>query len=84
MREILTMSYAKNKGANQLVLLTLLSQMEFPTLIKWTSHLVLRVVCLYFSFFANFNTLLEDSADPDQTASDLDLHCLLMSQKKGR
>ena len=61
--------------------------MEFPTLINWTIF-PLRVVGWYFSFLLKFskNILSANSGDPDQmprsAASDLGLHCLLVSHKK--
>ena len=47
---------------------------------------VLRDVGCFFHLFSNFNILLANSGNPDQTprsaASDLGLHCLPMSHKR--
>ena len=60
--------------------------MEFPTLINWTSLFSFKwLVGVYFSFNSNFNINSEDvDKTPRFVASDLGLHCLPMSHKKGR
>ena len=63
--------------------------MEFPADINWTSSFpMLGLFVWYFSFLLKIlkKLLFANSGEPDQTphyvASDLVLHCLLMSHKK--
>ena len=58
--------------------------MDPSIIINWTSQFpILGVSGVLFNFYSISNSLflLANSEDPDQAASDLGLHCLLMSQK---
>ena len=58
--------------------------MDFSPVINWTSTFPFLGLLLFFKFKKKL--LYENSGEPDQTlrfaASDLVLHCLLMSNKK--
>ena len=63
--------------------------MYFPFIINWTSPFpILGLLGEIFHLYSNSNnTSVSNSGEPDQTprfaASDLILHCLPMSHKKG-
>ena len=61
--------------------------MEFPTVINWNSPFLFKEMLGGIFYFADYANYAANSGDPDQTqhsvVSDLGLHYLPMSHKKG-